>query len=176
MITDAGRHVSNDGEFWLAKPVGDAPDGLDLSPLEIGSPLLQEGAELWSGLRSGRRFPSRKDVDPLELPRRLLPHILLIDVMQSDPPDFRWRLIGTHTTQIMQRDVTGEIWTNLYGPDEFMRTSLGPRMVLEHGLPCRTIVRAPLPNRDFLTIESVDLPLSTNGTTIDMILAFNEAS
>lgn len=46
----------------------------------------------WRDKRGARRFPSRADVDPAEIPA-LLPHIILTDVM----PDgrYRYRLTGT---------------------------------------------------------------------------------
>ena len=46
----------------------------------------------WRSKRGARRFPSRADIDPAEIPA-LLPHIILTDVM----PDgrYRYRLTGT---------------------------------------------------------------------------------
>lgn len=153
-----------------------SPNGApDLESLEIESDLIRQGVAFWDGLRAGRRFPSRSDLDPLKLPRHLLPHIGLIDVIDQDLPDFRWRLIGTHMTAVMRRDSTGRTWRELYGEANFRNVALGPCSVLERGLPCRTLVRAPDRARDFLVIEGVDLPLSADGQRINMILGFNHA-
>jgi hypothetical protein len=155
-----------------ATDVDGAPD---LNSLGIESDRIREGTEVWDRLREGRPFPMKSDIDPLKIPAHLLPHIILIDVIDQELPDFRWRLIGTHTTEIMRRDSTGREWRDLYGDANFAEVALGPCQVLLTGLPCRTLVRAPDRDRNFLVIESVDMPLSTDGSKIDMILAFNHA-
>ncbi|MGH6959636.1 MAG: hypothetical protein ACREE7_04055 [Dongiaceae bacterium] len=39
-------------------------------------------------------MPRRADIDPLEIPRRNLPDLMLIDVLH-DPERYRYRLVGT---------------------------------------------------------------------------------
>jgi hypothetical protein len=51
-------------------------------------------------------MPSRADMDPVELPRALLPNLFLVDVEES-PRRFRYRLVGTELTAIMRRELTG---------------------------------------------------------------------
>jgi len=60
--------------------------------------------ELWRARRRGRPLPARGDFDPLDL-KPVLARLMLIEV-QDDPPDFRYRLAGTHS-----RDLTGQEWT-----------------------------------------------------------------
>lgn len=162
-------------DFRLASFPDGFENSIDLQSLQIQSGIIREGVAEWDRLRAGRAQPLRSDIDPLTLPRRLLPYILLIDVTDHDLPDFRWRLIGTHITEVMQRDSTGSDWRALYDEADFAKVSLGPRYVLETGVPCRTLTRAPTDNRQFLSIESVDLPLSTDGQRTDMIMAFSHA-
>ena len=41
------------------------------------------------------RLPGRRDVDPVQMPRKLLPNVFLTDVLQEDRrPRFRYRLLG----------------------------------------------------------------------------------
>lgn len=65
-------------------------------------PLL----EYWEGHRSGRIAPGRADIDPVDLPTSLLPHILLVDVSR-DPLDFRYRLAGTAADTIHGQNLRG---------------------------------------------------------------------
>src|SRR3546814_16827016 len=65
-------------------------------------PLLQ----YWSERAAGRAAPRRSDIDPLDLPSSLLPHLLLIDV-ERDPPDFRYRLAGTAADTIRGQSLKG---------------------------------------------------------------------
>lgn len=65
-------------------------------------PLL----DYWEARRDDRAAPRRSDIDPLDLPPSLLPHVLLIDV-QRDPLDFRYRLAGTAADTIHGQSLRG---------------------------------------------------------------------
>lgn len=56
--------------------------------------IAQEMLRYWQKKRGTRHMPSRKDIDPTEIPF-LLPHIMLIDVTYN-PLDFQCRLAGEH--------------------------------------------------------------------------------
>src|SRR5258708_2408566 len=48
----------------------------------------------WRSKKSGRLMPCRADIDPTELPGRLWPRLMLIDVLQEkDRNRFRYRLL-----------------------------------------------------------------------------------
>jgi hypothetical protein len=59
-------------------------------PLLAGHPLLAELLGLWRGWCGERAAPERDDIDPLAL-RKLLPHVVLLDVLDDD---YRFRLVG----------------------------------------------------------------------------------
>lgn len=65
----------------------------------------QELYAYWDGLRNGRPMPSRRDIDPLKIPRSLLPYLYVMEV--HGPEAFRFRLSGTRLREIFGRDVTG---------------------------------------------------------------------
>ncbi len=75
------------------------------APLNNCMPELRALYDYWRGKRHGRRFPSRADIDPLEIPR-LLEHIGLIDVMEGGE-DFSYRLVGTGIARAFGEDPTG---------------------------------------------------------------------
>jgi len=60
----------------------------------------------WEDRRAGRDAPGRVDIDPLDFPPSLLPHIVLIDV-EREPLDFRYRLAGTAADHIHGMSLTG---------------------------------------------------------------------
>src|SRR5689334_21377806 len=72
----------------------------------------------WDRKRDGRCMPARRDLDPLlEIPR-LLPWVMLADVLR-DPLDFRYRLIGTGVVNRSRRDFSGRRFSEMpqAGPD-----------------------------------------------------------
>jgi hypothetical protein len=75
-----------------ALPQSSPAPRVGVDPSIASDPGVQEFYRYWLGLRRGRRFPSRRDIDPAAIPR-LLPKVLLLDV-HRDPLDFEYRLIG----------------------------------------------------------------------------------
>lgn len=143
----------------------------ELDPtLDFRAPILRSGHACWDIARGSRPMPARRDIDPVLLPTALLPHILLIEVHRVPAIRFRWRLIGTYITDVVGRDMTGAWWDEIYLPDVIEALQTGPMEVLRTGRPVRTIGRAPLDERAFLVSENMDAPLSSDGSTIDMIM------
>lgn len=60
----------------------------------------------WQERRGGRAGPGRSEIDPLDFPPALLPHLVMIDV-ERDPLDFRYRLAGTAADHIHGMPLTG---------------------------------------------------------------------
>ena len=67
---------------------------------------LRQAYEYWRRKAGARQLPSRLDIDPVEIPR-LLPHIMLVDVMGADL--YRYRLIGTEIATAMGVNATGRL-------------------------------------------------------------------
>jgi len=63
--------------------------------------ILGTAERYWERMRGDRALPSRRDLDPTEIPS-LLPFVMLIDV-EPDPLDFRFRLIGGAVEAIVAR-------------------------------------------------------------------------
>jgi len=148
-------------------------DSLDfeLDPdLRIVEPVVAEALSAWNRLRGDRAMPALSDLDVLDLPRQLLPHLLLLDIEHEPALRFRWRLIGTHTTAALGRDSTGRYWDELYDERGFEMLKRGPLWVLRHKRPVRVLGRAVYADKAHVHSESLDLPLSRDGTTVDRIL------
>jgi hypothetical protein len=65
-------------------------------------PLLR----YWEACRAGRIAPARGDIDPLDLPPPLLPHVVLVDV-KWEPLEFSYRLAGTAADTIHGQSLKG---------------------------------------------------------------------
>jgi hypothetical protein len=75
--------------------------------------VLLNLAAYWSAKRGGHPLPPRSAIDPLDMPRRLLPHLALVEATGRDT-EIRFRLVGTELVQRFHRDATGKTSRDLY--------------------------------------------------------------
>jgi hypothetical protein len=69
-------------------------------------PLVAALYEYWNRKRAGRAMPDRKDIDPSEMPRGLLPYLFMVD-FSGQPRRWRYRLMGTEMVNRLGVDLTG---------------------------------------------------------------------
>ena len=138
------------------------------APSSMTSPVLRRLRDYWLALKGDREMPARQDIDPLDIPS-LLPNTFLVDVIGA-PPQFRYRLIGTRVTEIANRDATGRFLDeDLYGADtERMLTAYWEMMAARAPAAVREIVQ--FVRKDWIKVEALLMPLSTDGRDIDMVL------
>ncbi len=143
----------------------------DFNPdLTFQSELLTETADYWRALRGERRMPSRDDIDPLDLPPRLLPHLELVDVYHAPELRLRWRLIGTHLTAAVERDATGQFFDEFYSDNDLTTISAPFEWIVENMVPLRWTGTSGFAGKEWMSFESVLFPLSSDGKTVDMVL------
>lgn len=121
----------------------------------------------WDEKRRDRRFPARRDLDPLDFPYAL-GKIMLIDV-SYDPLKFRFRLYGTELADRMGIDVTGLALDQHPMPEFRDFLERGWRGVIEASRPMHVFFDRYVDERQ-RRFESLRLPLSSDGTTIDMLM------
>jgi len=115
-------------------------------------------------------MPSRADIDPLEM-RQWLPRIMLVDV-SPDGQKFTYRLVGTQIVDLLGINPTGRSVETAW-PEEGVPMLLEAyREVVETREPvfCQQV-------SDWLSDQepsawAMRLPLSSDGTEVDMILAY----
>ncbi len=149
--------------------------GVETSAGPIGAldnEILQAGLQMWNDLRGERRMPAPKDIDPLRIPRLALPHVTLLDVERTPEIRFRWRLIGTHITMVLDRDMTGRYWDEIYEDDILETIEKAPLQAIATGQPVQSLETAFLIDKVFLHSQSISLPLSSDGAQVDRILSF----
>jgi hypothetical protein len=154
-----------DPEFLAKLAVAGVRPSMDLTPAD---PALQQLLDYWTSKLNGRAMPSRADIDPTEIPH-LLPDLLLAEV-HYEPRRYRWRLIGTAVTGILGRDSTNKWFDELYEGKILEAFEAVMDMTLAVHGPVRFEGTGRFANKDYLAYESLHLPLSKDGTTIDMIL------
>ncbi len=119
-------------------------------------------------------MPSRTDIDPTELPGRLWPHLMLLDVVtDSDQTRFRYRLVGGDVQTAIGRNTTGEFIDDVFPPDAVFRDYVLkiPADVVEQKRPLFTLNMLTLPGQSSpMRTFRLTLPLSDDGVTANMLL------
>jgi hypothetical protein len=123
----------------------------------------------WKDARGERRMPPREAIDPVAL-RDVLPHIVMVDV-EREPLRFRYRLVGTYVTAISGRDITGRYADETTFPQSLDEV-VGPyQMVVEHCAPVGKYGQARwVPNRPWVRVETLLLPLGRSDAEVEIIL------
>ena len=140
------------------------------TPLPPCSPLVQEAWSYWNLKRGDRRMPSRKDIDPVEIPR-LLSSTALVDVLR-DPLDFRFRLLGTAIDNISSKNMRGVRFSELPYLNEGNKGWTDYAYVANTGQPLMT--DRPYIGKSKMVMRLTDslFPLSDNGETVNMVWSF----
>lgn len=143
----------------------------DIAELKSYSASLQQIYAYWQSKRGSRLMPCRADLDPAEIPPRLLPGITLVDVV----PDHRryvYRLVGTMEAEVRGYDPTGRSVAEAYFGENIEDATECYDRVVDTCAP----VLDPTPflerRRGYQGAESLFLPLSTDGVAVNMILVF----
>ena len=143
----------------------------DLEALKRYGANLQLIYAYWLTKRSGRPMPRRADLDPTEIPSRLLPGVMLVDVV-PDPRRYVYRLVGTMEAEVRGYDPTGKSVREAYFGENLEDATQCYDRVVETCAP----VLDPLPflerKRGYRGAESLFLPLSDDGVAVNMIMVF----
>ncbi len=150
-------------------PPRGATGGLDLDFSPIQSDIVKRGYAYWRGRCEGR-LPSRAMINPIDIPA-LLPHVVIHGV-RREPLDFLYRLVGTQVREQMAEDRTGQ-WMSAI-PEQKPPSRIWDNLatIVATGRPLLNQTPYAGPHREFLKMETVQLPLAADGAAVDMILVF----
>ncbi len=127
----------------------------------------------WKGLRRRGRLPSRADIDPGALKKRLST-ISLIDVLDPKPDNdavaFRQRLTGTDLFDAYGREITGESLSKIYTASEAQYWAEALTFVVEQAKPNVGLHSMAWRGAKGLSLFWLRLPLASDGVNVDMIL------
>ena len=138
------------------------------SVAELQNPKLIDALAYWKSKCGDNGMPSRSEIDPIEM-KPFLNRIMLVDV-EMNPRRYLFRLIGTLITSTTGRDSTGQYLDEVYTESQYNLLTVSLDHAVETRTPCRTTGSANYVGKEFVAVEALDLPLSTDGTEVDVIL------
>jgi CheY-like chemotaxis protein len=132
-------------------------------------PILRDALAYWREKRGTRAMPMRRDIDAAELPKHLLPHLQLIDVIDGGER-FYFRLVGTAIVDAFGGEFTGKYADEVIRAERIAYLHQCYRKVIEARRP--VFIRSR-----YLTTKTIDMmanrllmPLSQDGEQVNMIL------
>jgi hypothetical protein len=134
---------------------------------KIGDPKLRRFYDYWVGKCGQRRFPARRDIDPLEFPY-VLGNLMLVDVLR-DPQRFRVRLHGCNLVARMNYDMTGKLLDHVPRPEYRAYVLDRCRGLVENGEPL-LILHDLVLDGWISRYEALWLPLSDDGVHVDLLI------
>ena len=138
--------------------------------LAVEHPALLAALEHYLSLVAGRDMPQWSDFSPRKAPPAMLPHCLLLDVTPDDPLQYRWRLMGTHVYETLNRDTTGKTFQDLYEGTGLERMKVAPHWVIEHRRPLRAITCGSFNKQGLVPSENLFLPFSDGNGRVARIM------
>jgi hypothetical protein len=144
------------------------PTGVNDLLTAVSEPRLQRFLAYLGEKRAGRDFAARRDIDPLDFPY-ILGDVVLLDVLR-EPLRFRYRVVGTALAGWRGYDLQGKFVDDHPDPEyrEFVLARY--RETVERRCPTGGVYDLFLDGKQ-RSYQSVRVPLSDDGTTIDMIIA-----
>ena len=145
--------------------------------LERCRPTTADFYRYWDSKRRGRAMPSRADIDPLEM-KPWLKGTALIDVTR-DPKEptgyaLHYRLIGSRPTLLRGQNVTGMRVEIAYFGASREAALENYRLVIAEKTLVYDWDRTPSDDGFAREGETLLLPLSSDGETVDMVLVYQE--
>jgi hypothetical protein len=130
--------------------------------------------DYWRAKVSGPHLPSRRDINPVDLPRSVLPHLMLLDLEPSEGGLLiRFRLTGTHIDEALGRNPTGEVVRpSTVANDRYIAyiQALYEELAAT-GAPIYSENIFQLAGQSVpMLAKRLSLPLSNGGATVDMAL------
>ena len=133
---------------------------------------FEQALAYWESKRQGRRMPSRRDIDPLEIPP-FLANVVLVDVRYA-PLDFSYRLIGTAVVQRIERDYTGVRFMDIPHQRPGSRVWDAAVRLVREKQPFYSDIPYVGPDPFVDDYQDLYMPLSDDDDTVNMIFGLIE--
>jgi hypothetical protein len=135
---------------------------------EVESPILRRFFQYYLEKRGDRLFPARSDLDPVDF-SYALGDITLVEV-RHNPLNFSFRLDGSRHVERFGFDLTGRSLDEFPYPEMRQAIFDSYKDVIDHRESRRYFRELESGSRWF-RYETLLLPLSSDGETIDMIVS-----
>jgi hypothetical protein len=167
----------NIGEAAESTPERVYPRMTSLEFLNRCRPATAAFYRYWNARRGTRAMPARADLDPIEM-KAWLPGVALVEVRRdpaaAKPYTLHYRLIGTRPTQLRGREVTGLPVERGYFGADLAAALENYRLVIEEKKLVYDWDHTPSETGFAREGETLLLPLSSDGETVDMVLVYQE--
>lgn len=148
--------------------------GLAFDPdLNCQSAIIQSALDHWYDIRATRKMARPEDLDAAQIPLSVLPHVALLDIEYGPEKKFRWRLIGSAVTGVLQRDLTGRYWDDLYADGAFNLFAEPANRVLQSRAPLRFTAKAHVVGRELYKAEHIYMPMSRDDERVDRLFGIS---
>jgi hypothetical protein len=138
-----------------------------------GEPVLSAVYEFCAARRGGRRLPSRADIDPVDMPRFVLPKLVLLDVFDGGAR-FRWRLTGTEVVNRFGRDTTGRFGEEVLSGDYLAFLTSLTQQVCRSQVPVYSHAVFRWKEMRSLTTSRLFVPLGDEASGVTQILGAHD--
>ncbi len=136
--------------------------------MDVKSPSLQRFYRDWQTWRGVRAFPTRADIDPLNL-RYILGNLSLVDALR-DPLRFFFRIQGTASVDRTGFDLTGKTLDVM--PNDTLRNIMHTNLIraLESRAPLLVFHESLSMYKVYGHLEVLVVPFSDDQSIIDMLV------
>lgn len=125
----------------------------------VDDPILFLAVEFWVEARGDKFLPSRVEIDPLNIPARLFPYLILADVISS-AGTVRYKLIGNEMHSRWGENFSGKTSTDLFSGTYRDYLEAAFALCISERLPVFTASRFRWDQEGFLWTRRVMLPIS----------------
>lgn len=136
----------------------------DFMALLRGTPLADCFA-FWRSVRGDGPVPPKARIDPVAMPRHILPYLFLHE--RTPEGRFRCRLSGTGLCAVFQADITGRHLDETLPPEVLQRRIPLYQGVLERAVPVVFTANVANADRNWIKFHRLMLPISFAGDRAD---------
>ena len=148
----------------------DLPHG-GVENFQFRTRIVQDGYAYWASKCDDGRMPTRRDINPVEIPS-LMPHVAIVDVRHEPEMDFFYRLQGTYIVEHLYSDHTGKWFSEIPHQKPPSQIWSNCAKVVETRAPLLAKTPYVGPHSSFRDLEDLILPLSSDGERVDSLLVF----
>lgn len=135
---------------------------------EIADARLCRLYEYWNEKRGDRPAPTRREIDPVEIPD-LLGFINIFEV-QEEPRDFKVRLNGCEVAEMLGQEITGKYCSSVISGPDAVRCKIAFDICVDQRRPAIVETSLAFCGKPYVGQTIVALPLSSDGERVDMII------
>lgn len=127
--------------------------------------------EFWHSIKPDGQLPSREDIDPIDLGAKLMPWVFIVDVVrESDELDYRYRIAGTRNVELVGRDPTGRLASEIFQSDHHRYMLDTFNVTVLSAEPTYWQGEVPKDNYEIVRVYRGLFPLAADGVHVDKLI------